>query len=648
MFERLASPGKIGKLTLKNRTVMTAASASLSQPDGTMTEAMLAYYERRAQGGVALIITEMTSVDDTHGVLFPRELAATRDDLVQELKQLADRVHPFGAKLFAQLFHPGANANPSLNTGDLLSASPAQGKKHGSAREATIEEIHEICRAFGEAARRVQLAGFDGVEVHGAHNYFLHSFLSPVTNHRTDEYGGSLENRARIFREVLQEIRAACGPDFPISVRLSLEEYIGPQGYHADTGLKVCQWLETWGADVINVTAAGTSSRLSQSMEPISYKQGWRKHLLKAVKKAVSIPVLGVAMVREPQYAEYLLEEGFTDFVGSARAFLADPDWTTKALSGQVRDINKCIACMSCLDMFDQVGHISCALEPETGYEAETLPLVKDGDDRLVVILGAGAAGLEAAWIAARRGFWVQVYEKSSQPGGQLLLAGAIPRKEKMNWLLSTLVYRCQEADVEIFCGKAPTPQELIEMDPYAILDATGARPVLPADIPGAYDSALVCTPPDIITGRLDLRDQNVVIVGSGMTGLETAEMLCDRDRNNAVTILESSDRIAPGALGSNRNPVTAVLDLHNVVFLLNRKLTRIGNDRIWFTDTQTGEEYMYPCDKVVLAIGVTPSAPYRSELEEIGIPVVRVGDAHGGTKIWHAIHEGHRAALEL
>lgn len=648
MFERLASPGKIGNLTLKNRTVMTAASASLSQPDGTMTEEMLAFYERRAQGGVALIITEMTAVDDTHGVLFVRELAATRDELIPQLQQLADRVHPYGAKIFAQLFHPGANADPKLNPGDLLSASDAAGKKHGNAREATREEIHEICQAFGQAARRVQQAGFDGVEVHGAHHYFLHSFLSPVTNHRRDEYGGSLENRARIFQEVLTAIRDNCGPDFPISVRLSLEEYIGTQGYHADTGLKVCQLLEEWGADVINVTAAGTSSKHSQSMEPISFKQGWRKHLLKAVKKVVNIPVMGVAMVREPFYAEYLLEEGFTDFVGSARAFLADPDWTQKALTGQVRDINKCIACMSCLDMFDKVGHITCALEPETGYEAHHPPLVRDGDDRLVVILGAGAAGLEAAWIAARRGFWVQVYEKASRPGGQLLLAGAIPRKEKINWLLGTLIHRCQEEDVEIFCGQAPSVEELREMDAYAILDATGARPVLPADLPGALDSPLVCTPPDIITGRLDLREQHVVVVGSGMTGLETAEMLCERDRNNGVTILETAGRIAPGTLGSNRNPVVSMLELNNVVFLLNRKLTRIGQDRIWFTDTQTGEEFVYPCDKVVLALGVTPSAPYRSELEETGLPVTRVGDAHGGNKIWDAIHEGYRAALKL
>ena len=192
MYDLLFSPGKIGGLTLPNRIAMTAASASLSQPDGTMTEDMLAYYEARAKGGVGLIITEMVCVDEDRGVLFPRELNAAREENIPSFRRLADRVHPHGTKIFAQLFHPGANADPKLNPLDLISASPARGKKRGQARAATAEEIHAIAAKFGQAARRVQEAGFDGVEVHAGHHYFLHSFLSPVTNHRTDRFGGSL------------------------------------------------------------------------------------------------------------------------------------------------------------------------------------------------------------------------------------------------------------------------------------------------------------------------------------------------------------------------------------------------------------------------------------------------------------------------
>ena len=216
MYEKLFSPGAIGTLTIPNRIVMTAASASLSQPDGTMTEDMLAYYEARAKGGVGLIITEMVCVDEARGVLFPRELNAAREDKIPAFRALAERVHPYGTKIFAQLFHPGANADPKLNPHlPLVSASDGRGKKRGTAQAATREDIQEIVQKFGQAARRIKESGMDGVEVHAAHHYFLHSFLSPVTNHRTDEYGGSLDNRMRFLVETYQAVREAVGPSFP-------------------------------------------------------------------------------------------------------------------------------------------------------------------------------------------------------------------------------------------------------------------------------------------------------------------------------------------------------------------------------------------------------------------------------------------------
>lgn len=649
MYDLLFSPGKIGGLTLPNRIAMTAASASLSQPDGTMTEDMLAYYEARAKGGVGLIITEMVCVDEDRGVLFPRELNAAREENIPSFRRLADRVHPHGTKIFAQLFHPGANADPKLNPLDLISASPARGKKRGQARAATEEEIHAIAAKFGQAARRVQEAGFDGVEVHAGHHYFLHSFLSPVTNHRTDGYGGSLENRTRILREIVEAIRAACGRDFPLMFRISLEEYIGKDGYHADTGIKICQMLEGWGVDAINVTASGTDSKLSQSVEPMYYPQGWRKHLAKAVKGTVSIPVLSVALIRDPAYAEKLLREGVLDFAGSVRTHLADPNWAAKARAGQEEDILPCISCMACFAKYDQAGHITCAVNPETGYEAQLPPLPQDGAGRLVVVLGSGPAGLEGAWMAARRGFRVVLFEKAPQLGGQLRLAMATPRKEKVGWLLESLVHRCRQAGVNLRTGWAPTLEEIQALHPYAILDATGGRPSLPASIQGVGESPLVCTPVEIITGQLDLREESIVVVGSGMTGLETAEILSQRDRNNAVLVLEAAPRVAPGVYGSNRNGVTWVLEGNNVVFLTNRTLTKVGQDRIWFADSQTGEEYVYPCDRVVLALGTTPTRPYALEdLQALGAKVFRVGDAAQSGQVWDAVHAGYHAARSL
>ena len=649
MYNLLFTPGKIGTLTIPNRIAMTAASASLSQPDGTMTEEMLAYYEARARGGVGLIITEMVCVDEDRGVLFPRELNAAREANIPSFRRLADRVHPYGTKIFAQLFHPGANADPKLNPClPLVSASAATGKKRGQAAEASREDIADIVQKFGQAARRVKEGGFDGVEVHAAHHYFLHSFLSPVTNHRQDEYGGSLENRTRILREIVEAIRAACGRDFPLMFRISIEEYIGPKGYHGDTGIKICQLLEGWGVDAINTTASGTDSKLSQSVEPMYYPQGWRKHLAKAVKGVVSIPVLSVALIRDPAYAEKLLEDGVLDFAASVRAHLADPQWAEKARTGREEDILPCISCMACFAKYDSEGHITCAVNPETGYEAHLPPLPQDGSGRLVVVLGAGPAGLEGAWMAARRGFRVILFEKADQAGGQLRLAALAPRKEKILWLLDSLLHRCRQAGVDLRLGHAPTLDELAALAPYAILDATGSRPARPAGIPGALDSPLVCTPPEILTGAVDIREESVVVVGSGMTGLETAEHLSDRSRNNAVLVLEAAPRLAPGVQGSNRNAVTAVLEVNNVVLLTGRTLTRIGEDRVWFGDSKTGEEYVYPCDRVVLALGTVPSRPYGDQLAGLCDQVVSIGDAVTGGQIWDAVHQGYHAARDL
>lgn len=648
MYEMLCSPGRIGSLTLPNRTVMTAASCSLSGAGGIMTEDMMAYYERRAHGGVGLIVTEMVCVDERQGRLFAHELTATRDDCIPEFQKLADRVHPYGTKIFAQLFHPGSNGDPALNPDGLISVEEAQGKKHGTARAATEADLDALAENFGRAALRVKQGGFDGVEVHAAHHYLIHSFLSPVTNHRSDAFGGTLTRRAELLRRIIVAIRRHCGPNFPLMVRVSVEEYIGKEGYHADVGVKICQLLEQWGVDAIDVTASGTNSKLSQSMEPITYQQGWRRHLMRAVKRAVSIPVCGVSIIRDPAYAEHLLKEGFTDFIGSVRAFLADPDWYQKAKTGRSAEIVRCISCMSCLQMHNTIGRISCALCPETGMEAQLPALPQDGARRRVLVLGAGPAGLEAAHRAATRGFAVTLYEKDDAVGGQLRLAAVIPRKEKMQWLMDSLLRRCAQSGVTLRLSCRPTIEELIAQQPYAILDATGSVPWLPDDMPGLPGSRIVCTAADILNGRRIPQGESIVVVGAGMTGLELAELLSARERDNAVVVMDESDRIAPQALGSNRNVVTAMLELNNVVFMLSRRLTGVGDDRIFLRDVHDGEDYTYPCDRVILALGNVPQRPYPDALTNICKHYIPLGDASEPSNIWHAIHDAANAVRTL
>ena len=553
-YPHLSSPGRIGGVTLKNRIAMTAASASLSEPDGSMTEAMLAYYEARAKGGVGLIITEMVCVDEQRGVLFPRELNAARDENIPDFRALADRLHPYGTKVFAQLFHPGANADPKLNPLPLVSASAGRGKKRGQAEEASRETIHTIVEHFGQAAHRVQQAGFDGIEIHAAHHYFLHSFLSPVTNHRTDEYGGSLEHRARILQEVVQSIRAHCGPDFPVMVRVSLEEYIGPKGYHADTGLKLCQMLESWGVDALNVSASGTDSKGSQSVEPMPYRQGWRKHLPWLVKQTVSIPVLAVALIRDPAFAEQLLADGVLDFAASARSHLADPNWANKAFAGQEADILPCISCMACFSKFDGEGHITCAVNPCVGRETELTPAAVS--KRVVVVVGGGPGGLYAAWISALRGHQVTLLEKGSELGGNFRIASFPTGKGQLSEAIRSLIVKCRKAGVDLRTEAEATEESLKALAPEAIILATGSTPlVLP--IPGLADCGYV-TAQDMLEAVQDtLPETDILIKAAAVADYRPANVAEDKmkkkDGDLSIPLERTQDIL--GWVAENRHP---------------------------------------------------------------------------------------------
>ena len=646
MYQYLFSEGKIGAITLKNRVIMTAAGCEMSDEDGRITEEYIAYYEARAKGGVGGIITELVQVNGETGVMNSHQVKLWKDDCVDGLRRLADRIHQYDCRLFLQLQHPGNVTTPDkLGGREPVSASDVSNLIFSQpVRPMTREEIHALTEQFGDGAYRAKQAGVDGVEIHAAHFYLLHQFISPYFNHRTDEYGGSRENRMRLLKEIIQNIRQKCGNEFAILVRLSVEEFLPSGGYHLNEGIELCKLAEAYGADAINVTVAGTGCRYGQSLEPVSYPQGWRRHLSAAVRKFVKIPVIGVAVVREPSFAEEMLAQGDVDFVGSARSFLADPEWANKAREGREEDIRKCISCLKCIQGVVQGEGIGCSINPECGRELAAGHADCNGAGRVVAVIGAGPAGMQAALTAAQRGFSVTLFEKEDWLCGQLYLAAQAPHKDKMQWYIRYMTRQLEQYPVTIRRGVTADADTVEELVPWAVIDATGATPVIPKGI-GA-EREFVHTPDQVLSGKVRIENSSVVIVGSGMTGLETAEYLAEK--NNQVTMIEMADRVAPAAYGTQVSDVMKYLETKDVVVMTSTALHQIQDGYLQVRDVKTQEITCIPASHVILSLGVRNSGQLSAQLRERFDRVYTIGDAVKSGRIVDAVSAGYNVAMEL
>ena len=568
-YEIMSSPMKIGSCEIKNRIVLPPMLMGFGHFDGKPTEKLMNYYEERAKGGCGLIMTEITRVNDQTGSAAFAQLAASHDYHIEPLRELAQRVQRHGAKFFVQLHHPGRQnvgllvgtvplsiklekltggaygkllykltpkVGPLLLDRDIVPSSVAPSKcspayfAAGRVRALRYKEIKKLEQQFIDAAVRVKKAGCDGVELHSAHGYLLQQFLSPVTNNRTDEYGGSLENRTRFIVNILKGIKKECGKDFPVIVRLSADEcyrYIGQpdKGYTLEEGVEIAKILEANGADAIDVSSAGYDT-FNYWLEPVSFEPGWRKFMAKAIKDAVSIPVLAANLIRSPEQAEAQLKEGIQDFVSLGRPQIADPHWANKVLNGE-GTVKRCICCLNCIESMQNNAYIGshgeCSVNPLVGHENEIIK--KDGAGKKAVVIGAGPAGLCAAELLAERGFEVNLYEKNEKAGGQINLACAPPEKAKTGWFTEDAVAACIEKGVKIITGKEINVDDIKKSAPDVIILATGSAPVKPR-FGGKYNPDEIYTFEDILSGKISLEGKNIALIGSGMTGLETAHYL--------------------------------------------------------------------------------------------------------------------------
>lgn len=687
-YDMLFSPMKIGNVEIKNRIVMAPMCMGFGQYNGCATETMMDYYEERAKGGVGLIFTEITRINDITGASSFGQLGMSHDYQIPALREMADRIHKHNCKIMVELHHPGRQnlglmigTVPICNIGSklmgnlytkiLTQAVIPQGKKlqdkhivprtvapskcerskmsDSVNRELSVNEIKRIICQFIEGAVRVKKAGCDGVELHAAHGYLIQQFLSPNTNKRTDQYGGSLENRMRFLLEIIDGIRSNCGKDFPIVVRLTVDEMyseIGQngKGYNLEEGIKMAKILSDKGIDAIDVSSAAYDT-FNYWLEPTTFTPGWRKYLASEVKKVVDIPVIAANLIRSPKQAEMQLEEGTQDFISLGRPLIADPHWPNKVKSGNENLIKRCVCCLYCFESMMKGAykytHGNCSVNPFVGRE--NVSLKQNGNGRKVLIVGAGCAGLTAAELLSKRGFDVTVLEKESKQGGQLNLASKPPHKEKINWVCEDLLSNAINSGAKVLFDIKADKDIIASYSPEIVITATGGNAIHPKSFNG--DNVVTVT--QVLNGSIDISNKKVAVIGSGMTGLETSELLVSK--GNKVTVVEMADKIAPGAWFQQLDDALPVLEKAGTEFLTSHKLLSVSSSGIELENLKEKKAVAIKVDLVVLSLGVrSDNSLYNDIKNSDSYKVYNIGDSNKIGRIANATESAYQLVMNI
>ena len=687
-YDMLFSPMKIGNVEIKNRIVMAPMCMGFGQYNGCATETMMNYYEERAKGGVGLIFTEITRINDITGASSFGQLGMSHDYQIPALKEMADRIHKHNCKVMVELHHPGrqnlglmigtvpicnigskllGNMYTKILTGAVIppgkvlqdkdivprTVAPSKCEKSKMSesvnRELSKKEIKKLICQFVEGAVRVQKAGCDGVELHASHGYLIQQFLSPNTNKRTDEYGGSLKNRMRFLLEIIDGIRKNCGKDFPIVVRLTVDEMyskIGQdgKGYNLEEGLKMAKILNDKGIDAIDVSSAAYDT-FNYWLEPTTFTPGWRKYLACEVKKVVDIPVIAANLIRSPKQAELQLEEGCQDFISLGRPLIADHYWAKKVKNDNENLVKRCVCCLYCFESMMngayKYTHGKCSVNPFVGRE--DVKLKHNGNARKVVIIGAGCAGLTAAELLAKRGFDVTVFEKDSKQGGQLNLASKPPHKDKMNWVCEDLLANAVLAGAKVIFNTLATKEIIDSYSPQIVINATGGNAVHPK----AFSGNNISTVTEILDGSVKLKNKNVAVIGSGMTGLETSELLVSQ--GNKVTIIEMADEIAPSAWFQHVDDALPVLEKADTKFLTSHKLLSVSQSGIELEDLKSKKTISLKVDYVVLSLGVKPDTVLFDTIKNSSnYKVYNIGDSLKIGRIANATESAYQLVMSI
>lgn len=641
-YSKLFERGKIGNVEIKNRIVMPPMGTGFAGASGEASEEITRFYEERAKGGTGLIITEVCRVDELSGIAQPCQLSATDLKVIPSFTRMVDREHAYGTKMFLQLHHPGNEAvGMTLHGNPVIAPSAVTCKITGEEPKAmTTQEVEDMVKKFIKGAYIAKTAGFDGVEIHGAHGYLVNQFLSSYTNRRTDKYGGDFFNRMRFLTEIVIGIRFTCGPKFPVGVRIDGTEFTD-YGMDEKECLHIARYLESIGVACLDVSC-GTYESGWSIVEPYGFKEGWKKHLAKNIKACVNIPVIAVNTVKHPAFAEQLLEEGVSDFVGVARGNLCDPEFANKAMAGDDARVRKCIGCMNCFKMASMGRAIECAVNPVLGretYRGED-KLVKNGNGKKVAVIGGGPAGMEAAIVLAKRGFKPVLIEKSGALGGTMNLADKAPSKELITELTETMSLELNDLDVQVLLNTEGTVEKCKELGVEGVILASGGLKNAPG-VPG-IEKAVVYD--EVLSGKVSITGKKVAVIGGGLTGLETAE--CLGNAGNEVTVFEMAGEVGAAMYRSVKDMLVKNITENGGKIMVNSLFKEIKDGKVVINEMKTGFDREYDADAVVVALGVKPDYKIIDSFKEAFDKVSVVGDTIAPGNIADATHSGYDKAF--
>ena len=620
ILKHLFAPIQIGPLQVKNRLLMSAMSINFGvDENGYVTDQLTAYLAERAKGGAGMILVGGGGVHPT-GLELPGLPALWDDACIPALKKMVATVKAYDTSFGVQLMHGGRQSYHDRKVAPSPIPAPAVVK--GTPKELTVEEIAELVASFGDAARRCREAGFDFVEIHGAHGYLINQFLAPNSNHREDRYGGSFENRIRFFLELLADIKTKAGVDFPVGLRINGEDYIDG-GWTLDDALRLAPILEEKGADYLHVSA-GVYGSTQLTIPSMYVEHGCFVHLAEAVKQVVDIPVVGVGRIKSPELADRILKEKRVDVVAMGRALIADPLLPEKPRAGNLRAIRPCIGCcLGCIHAVLALEPGSCVVNPDVGREYLMAGNTDAPTARSVLVVGAGPAGMAAARMAAMRGHRVTIAEEKGQVGGMLRLAAMPPGRGEIMDIIDFLTAEIERLGVSLWLNTALTADLLDDLNPDTVVLASGSLPDMPI-IKGLFKTRMdLCTLTEVLEGKIT--GDRVIVLGGGQAGLVTADWLAEKGRE--VAVLNRRRHFAEEMSSNDRFYLRERLKRDSVQLFKQVTVKTFTDDGAVFTSA--GEPVtLEGFDTVVMAEAMTSVRDARQLLERRGLNVHVIGDA--------------------